>query len=109
MIIFLGNSIGDCVVDSFSVSSPGNVATPVICGFNTKQHSNFENRLTPTFFNLFAKIYNSTVLIKFACCKRGLVITFFQSIISQFTLMLHRNVQKLLSTLELEPTTDKSI
>jgi|688.fasta_scaffold406807_1 hypothetical protein len=49
MIIFLGNSIGDCAVDSFSVSSPGNVATPVICGFNTKQHRNFEKRFAPIF------------------------------------------------------------
>jgi hypothetical protein len=40
-IVILGNSIGDCTIDSFVVSSPGNVASPAICGFNTKQHSNF--------------------------------------------------------------------
>ncbi|XP_059088780.1 uncharacterized protein LOC131884901 [Tigriopus californicus] len=33
-----GGAIGDCVTDSFSVTSPGNTASPVICGFNTGQH-----------------------------------------------------------------------
>ena len=35
-----GGAIGDCTTDSFSVSSSGNVGSPVICGFNTGQHSN---------------------------------------------------------------------
>jgi len=34
----IGNSIGDCTVDSFSATTPGNMGTPVICGFNTGQH-----------------------------------------------------------------------
>ncbi|TRY80030.1 hypothetical protein TCAL_16034 [Tigriopus californicus] len=31
--------IGDCLTDSFVLSSPGNTASPVICGFNSGQHS----------------------------------------------------------------------
>ncbi len=31
-------SIGDCTMDTFSLTSPGNVGSPVICGFNTGQH-----------------------------------------------------------------------
>ncbi|XP_059084969.1 uncharacterized protein LOC131881983 [Tigriopus californicus] len=30
--------IGDCLTDSFVLSSPGNTASPVICGFNSGQH-----------------------------------------------------------------------
>ena len=36
-----GDAIGDCVTDSFSITSPGNVGTPVICGFNSGQHSKY--------------------------------------------------------------------
>jgi len=35
----VGDSIGDCLTDQFSVSSPGNRGSPIICGFNTGQHS----------------------------------------------------------------------
>ena len=38
-----GDAIGDCVTDSFSITSPGNVGTPVICGFNSGQHSKYCN------------------------------------------------------------------
>ncbi len=31
-------SIGDCTTDTFSLTSPGNVGSPIICGFNTGQH-----------------------------------------------------------------------
>ena len=34
-----GGSIGDCITDTFSVSVPGGVSSPVICGVNTGQHS----------------------------------------------------------------------
>ena len=34
----VGSSLGDCVDDTFSVSSSGR-ASPVICGLNTGQHS----------------------------------------------------------------------
>ncbi|XP_059099771.1 uncharacterized protein LOC131893679 isoform X2 [Tigriopus californicus] len=34
----LGGVIGDCTTDTFSITSPGNFAPPVICGFNTGQH-----------------------------------------------------------------------
>ena len=34
-----GGSIGDCTKDSFTVGTPGNRGSPVICGFNTGQHS----------------------------------------------------------------------
>ncbi|XP_059079183.1 uncharacterized protein LOC131877512 isoform X2 [Tigriopus californicus] len=34
----LGGAIGDCTKDSFSVTSPGQSGSPVICGFNSGQH-----------------------------------------------------------------------
>ena len=43
------NARTQCNTDSFSVSSPGNPAPPVICGYNTGEHSNtylFECGLT---------------------------------------------------------------
>ncbi|XP_059078272.1 uncharacterized protein LOC131876798 isoform X2 [Tigriopus californicus] len=33
-----GGSIGDCNVDSFSVTAPGYKSSPVVCGFNSGQH-----------------------------------------------------------------------
>ena len=33
-----GPLIGDCIYDSFTVTSPGTMAPPVICGYNTGQH-----------------------------------------------------------------------
>ncbi|XP_059088976.1 uncharacterized protein LOC131885067 isoform X2 [Tigriopus californicus] len=33
-----GGTVGDCLMDSFTLTSPGNQASPVICGFNTGQH-----------------------------------------------------------------------
>ena len=33
-----GPLIGDCIYDTFTVTSPGGNAPPVICGFNTGQH-----------------------------------------------------------------------
>ena len=35
-----GGAIGDCINDQFILSSSGNQASPIICGFNTGQHSN---------------------------------------------------------------------
>ena len=35
----IGGRIGDCLSDTFSITSPGNSGSPVICGFNTGQHS----------------------------------------------------------------------
>eukprot|EP00094_Tigriopus_californicus_P010821 TCALIF_10438-PA protein Name:"Protein of unknown function" AED:0.11 eAED:0.11 QI:0/0.72/0.83/0.91/0.63/0.75/12/47/345 len=34
-----GGAIGDCTTDTFSITSPRNFAPPVICGFNTGQHT----------------------------------------------------------------------
>ena len=34
----VGNSVGNCITDSFSMSVPGGVAPPGICGLNTGQH-----------------------------------------------------------------------
>ena len=34
-----GDALGDCLTDAFSITAPGNVGTPIICGFNTGQHS----------------------------------------------------------------------
>ena len=33
-----GPLIGDCIYDTFTVTSPGNPSPPVICGYNTGQH-----------------------------------------------------------------------
>ncbi|TRY74784.1 hypothetical protein TCAL_15571, partial [Tigriopus californicus] len=33
-----GGSVGDCNVDSFSVTAPGYKSSPVVCGFNSGQH-----------------------------------------------------------------------
>jgi hypothetical protein len=33
-----GPLIGDCLTDTFTVTSPGSPAPPVICGYNTGQH-----------------------------------------------------------------------
>ncbi len=38
-----GGAIGDCTTDTFSVTSPGNRGSPIICGFNTGQHSKNKN------------------------------------------------------------------
>ena len=35
----VGGGLGDCLNDTFSISSPGNSGSPIICGFNTGQHS----------------------------------------------------------------------
>ena len=42
MLLILGNSIGDCISDSFVVETPGNIGTPVICGYNTGQHGIYQ-------------------------------------------------------------------
>lgn len=34
-----GGSIGDCLTDTFSITSPGNNGSPLICGTNSGQHS----------------------------------------------------------------------
>ena len=33
-------SVGHCENDGFSIASPGNAGSPVICGYNSNQHSN---------------------------------------------------------------------
>jgi hypothetical protein len=35
----IGGAIGDCLTDQFSITSQGTGGTPIICGFNTGQHS----------------------------------------------------------------------
>jgi hypothetical protein len=32
-------AVGDCAFDSFSVTGAGGSGSPVICGYNTNQHS----------------------------------------------------------------------
>ncbi len=39
--IILGSALGDCVTDSFSITSPGSIGSPEICGTNSGQHSKF--------------------------------------------------------------------
>ena len=38
---FLGGIVGKCTKDSFQITSPGNAGSPVICGYNTGQHSEY--------------------------------------------------------------------
>lgn len=40
---FTGGAIGDCVRDTFVITSSGGSATPVICGVNTGQHMIVDN------------------------------------------------------------------
>eukprot|EP00095_Tigriopus_kingsejongensis_P005648 snap_masked-scaffold695_size110128-processed-gene-0.13 protein:Tk05648 transcript:snap_masked-scaffold695_size110128-processed-gene-0.13-mRNA-1 annotation:"putative uncharacterized protein" len=35
----LSDAVGDCSLDQFTLTSPGNFAPPVICGYNNGQHS----------------------------------------------------------------------
>ena len=35
----IGNAIGDCLTDSFSITSQGTYGTPIICGTNGGYHS----------------------------------------------------------------------
>lgn len=37
-LLNLADSIGDCVIDTFSITSPSGRSTPIICGTNTNQH-----------------------------------------------------------------------
>jgi len=46
-----GNAIGDCLTDTFSISSQGAAGSPVICGANAGQHSKSSSYiLFQTFF-----------------------------------------------------------
>ena len=33
------STMGQCLTDSFTVTSPGSTVPPEICGFNTNEHS----------------------------------------------------------------------
>lgn len=48
-----GGAVGDCLTDTFSITSPGNIGSPLICGFNTGQHSNVDLRLLNEMLTLF--------------------------------------------------------
>ena len=37
----VGQPQGQCLMDTFMVTSPGNPSPPMICGLNTGEHSNF--------------------------------------------------------------------
>ena len=45
------HAIGDCTTDQMSITSPGKVGSPIICGTNTDQHS--KNTSEKQFHNLF--------------------------------------------------------
>lgn len=45
------HAIGDCTTDQLSITSPGKVGSPIICGTNTDQHSNLPYEM-PTFQQL---------------------------------------------------------
>ena len=42
--MFIGGALGDCTTDSFAVTAPGGVGSPVICGVNTGYHSKLMNK-----------------------------------------------------------------
>ena len=44
----IGGGIGDCMTDTFAVSSNGALGSPVICGVNSGQHS--EHCYLPTLY-----------------------------------------------------------
>ena len=48
------HAIGDCTTDQLSITSPGKVGSPIICGTNTDQHSNLPYEM-PTFQQLTSK------------------------------------------------------
>ena len=52
--ILLDDSIGACQTDTMSISSPGFVGSPVICGTNSGQHSKFST-LGKRWWNFFFK------------------------------------------------------
>ena len=115
MFAFLGNSIGDCTIDSFVVSSPGNVASPAICGFNSKQHSNLKKIILQLMSTSATNLLTTKPYIDctgntgYVPGKISFAKIYSRSILLQSTLTQHRNAQKLLLTLELEHTTDKWI
>ena len=39
----IAGAVGDCTGDTFSASSPSLGGSPVICGYNTGQHSKIHN------------------------------------------------------------------
>ena len=39
------STMGQCLTDTFSVTSPGSPTPPVICGDNNGQHSNIQDSL----------------------------------------------------------------
>jgi hypothetical protein len=52
----VGGAIGDCTIDQFVITAPGNKGSPPICGFNTGQHckneSNIKNILQVKFVSI---------------------------------------------------------
>lgn len=76
---FLGGALGDCTNDQFSITSPGNMGSPIICGFNTGQHSKMFRRLN--IFSVFkASIKLSHYLFrKFRQALDLLIIRFCES------------------------------
>ena len=49
--------VGDCLTDQMSISAPGSTGSPVICGYNSGQHSNFKLFLYP----IHNYIYNNCI------------------------------------------------
>ena len=49
--------VGDCLTDQMSISAPGSTGSPVICGYNSGQHSNFKLYLYP----IHNYIYNNCI------------------------------------------------
>ena len=52
------HAIGDCTTDQMSITSPGKVGSPIICGTNTDQHSKLAFEI-PNFHQLTSTYYYS--------------------------------------------------
>ena len=50
--IQIAGAVGDCTGDTFTASSPSLGGSPVICGYNTGQHSKIHNNYYNKLFSL---------------------------------------------------------
>ena len=57
----VGQPQGQCLMDTFMVTAPGNPSPPMICGLNTGEHSNsLRNPFTFQFASYFVVMYAAT-------------------------------------------------
>ncbi len=59
------NAIGTCQIDSFEITAPGSVGSPVICGTNTGYHSKPIGKIPDLNFALFLIFYSDFGCVQF--------------------------------------------